>query len=208
MRRRGFTLIEILVVISIIGVLAAIILPALAHVMESSKVSSCSNEIRQLEAALASYESVHRDYPPSRLSEIGIAGNRTNEGNESLLVCLTTEKEGPFWEIREDQLGNSDGDQAPRLISTYNGSTIRTRDLYELLDPWGNPYVYVHAKDLATGYSVTYMAEGRTQPVEPVRQGEKAGITPGEGKYQIWSFGPNGVNDQGAEDDVVSWRGR
>ncbi len=136
--REGFTLIEILVVISIIGVLAAIILPALAGVMEHSKITSGINEIRQLEAALASYESAHRDYPPSRLSELGIVGNRTNEGNESLLICLTTENEGPFWEIREDQLGNTDGDLAPRLLSTYNQSTIRTRDLYEPLDSWGN----------------------------------------------------------------------
>jgi prepilin-type N-terminal cleavage/methylation domain-containing protein/prepilin-type processing-associated H-X9-DG protein len=111
---RGFTLVELLVTVSIIGILIALLLPAVQSAREAARRTQCSNNLRQLGLALASYESVNTCFPPTFGSTLSIHARILPFMEQSaLFATLNTE----FYTTTPNELSN--GTAAATVVQSF-----------------------------------------------------------------------------------------
>ncbi len=90
----GFTLVELLVVIVVLGILIALLLPAINSAIKTARNAAVLAEINQLAQALESFKSTYGDYPPSRVLLVENGNYSTYIGNNSSLLSVRPELAG------------------------------------------------------------------------------------------------------------------
>ena len=121
MTRAAFTLVELLVVIAIIGVLVALLLPAVQAAREAARRMQCTNNLKQVELACHNYESANKELPP------GSGYDRTDEPVPTWVVRLF-----PFFE----QQGLASLYRLKEYAdSSYNSALAKTSSIGMLVCP-------------------------------------------------------------------------
>ncbi|QDT74135.1 DUF1559 family PulG-like putative transporter [Lacipirellula limnantheis] len=99
---RGFTLVELLVVIAIIGVLVALLLPAVQAAREAARRNSCLNNIKQISLGLNNHESARQFFPLAStapfLGKAGVVTDLTSLNNAS--TATPTDGDGYSWLVQ------------------------------------------------------------------------------------------------------------
>lgn len=114
--RRGFTLVELLVVIGIIAVLIGILLPTLGRVQQQSKAAKCGSNLSQAAKAAVLYTSLNKGYYPVGYEPLGFTATMANTANGPV-VSYTGSYRG--WQAWFTILNNAmvGGKNAPPYVS-------------------------------------------------------------------------------------------
>ena len=199
--RRAFTLIELLTVIAIIGILAAIILPVVGSVRQKARKAQCSSNLRQVASAYLMYMSDNKNRLPN--NRWGGAGPVTpaynvgyiNLGTSQYMGAPTKDTHVPA-EVSPLALGSAF--TAAYAHATYKG-------FYKSTSYWPNPHVW-NATLLMT--SIRTKNESNvvsTNTIEPSRApmlgivDDDFLITSGAGGVYLWTFSPTRFETYGGQ---------
>ena len=101
-RERGFTLVELLVVIAIIGVLIALLLPAVQAAREAARRSQCTNNLKQISLAQHNYSDAHKMFAPAGAwtvnHPLGNGGREEWETWSEKVMILPFLEQGPIFQ--------------------------------------------------------------------------------------------------------------
>ncbi|TWT47525.1 DUF1559 domain-containing protein [Botrimarina hoheduenensis] len=123
-KRSGFTLVELLVVIAIVGILIALLLPAVQAARETARRCSCRSNLRQLGLATLNYHDTHRHLPPPKAGDAAATSDRGG----TLVVLLPYLEEAALYSGYDFEAPITDPVNTPittALIATYLCPSMR-----------------------------------------------------------------------------------
>ena len=135
--RRAFSLVEMLAVITVIGILCTVLFKLGFYVFEQNDISKAESEREGLVAALSEYKNSKKRYPQTRgLSDEKLMGSRlymalagyTDHGGQRLSGGISLLRS---MSMNDLPVNEGDAGQGPELVDHFAA------------DPWGNPYVYL-----------------------------------------------------------------
>jgi len=151
--------VELLVVIAIIGILIALLLPAIQAAREAARRSSCVNKVKQLVLAMHNYHDKYKKLPPSDHISVsgttvteGILGSSATSGWSCWVDLLPGLEETNLYATLDTSASNPDGTSTQGAASTavQNAKTALATSLQEFVCPSfsGNPYVNPNVQPL------------------------------------------------------------
>ena len=138
-RRRAFTLVELLVVVAIIGVLVALLLPAIQASREAARRSNCFNNLKQLGIALHNYADTHARLPPASTSAVDVgvwnyaADPTVHLHSWAALILPFIEEEGLYRTIdfKRSSLAPENRFAAARQLDIYTLPVVCRRRVFD-----------------------------------------------------------------------------
>lgn len=97
-QRRAFTLVELLVVIAIIGILIALLLPAVQAAREAARRSQCTNNLKQIALGMHNYEGTFKVYPTGRLGCDGSCSPQNRSAASGFVFLLPFVEQKPLFD--------------------------------------------------------------------------------------------------------------
>jgi prepilin-type N-terminal cleavage/methylation domain-containing protein len=126
-RKTGFTIVELLLVIAIIGTLIALLLPAVQAAREAARRSSCTNNLKQIGVAIANYESAKKVYPPGAVLDPPSVPKKKRRKQGSMLVRLLPYIENQdLYKSFDFTKRNIDGQNFPGTTKKISSEVIKT----------------------------------------------------------------------------------
>ncbi len=158
-RTFGFTLVELLVVIAILGILLAMLLPAVQQVREAARRTTCSNNLRQVVLAILNFESAHQKYPSG--SEL-IDGAETLTYADDLVLHSTALRVADFAEfgyVRDLVISNARAQNVQRvdLIDYDLDPVVPTVELFKCPTMSSPVFVTNHHQDIPVRIRTDYL---------------------------------------------------